>query len=300
MEPSARNAKFIFGEGKSLSLHLKLSSSLLSSVLKLLASTGCFPASTSLHSLTMVIMALSVIITPLLTEALTDIRQRMGWNYQGLDYCPVHSSPPHDHQVRHEAAAHRATVAHSTLRAASTLCSNHVSLSLDSVVVGWKAVLLATLKLPHAYHCFGFQDDLKRMPFYKAFHKKLPRPLPRLPLSKSAQVLSLLPSDNGLPIATLSLRRSRPFSNSTWELAGGVAHHTACKFIRVSGSELVQKRIAIGSSHGESGSGGGDSEVQRTTLELSNRLDGFYTKKLILGKFKKESGIDLGGDRLAI
>ncbi|KAJ2796532.1 26S proteasome regulatory subunit 8 [Coemansia helicoidea] len=86
-------------------------------------------------------------------------------------------------------------------------------------------------------------------------------------------------------------------------LARAVAHHTDCRFIRVSGSELVQKYIgegsrmvrelfvmarehapsiifmdeidSIGSSRGESGSGGGDSEVQRTMLELLNQLDGF-------------------------
>ena len=86
-------------------------------------------------------------------------------------------------------------------------------------------------------------------------------------------------------------------------LARAVAHHTDCQFIRVSGSELVQKYIgegsrmvrelfvmarehapsiifmdeidSIGSSRGESGSGGGDSEVQRTMLELLNQLDGF-------------------------
>merc|ERR1712025_1306635 len=85
-------------------------------------------------------------------------------------------------------------------------------------------------------------------------------------------------------------------------LARAVAHHTECTFIRVSGSELVQKFIgegsrmvrelfvmarehapsiifmdeidSIGSSRIESGSGG-DSEVQRTMLELLNQLDGF-------------------------
>ena len=84
-------------------------------------------------------------------------------------------------------------------------------------------------------------------------------------------------------------------------LARAVAHHTDCTFIRVSGSELVQKYIgegsrmvrelfvmarehapsiifmdevdSIGSARG--GSGGGDSEVQRTMLELLNQLDGF-------------------------
>lgn len=87
-------------------------------------------------------------------------------------------------------------------------------------------------------------------------------------------------------------------------LARAVAHHTDCRFIRVSGSELVQKYIgegsrmvrelfvmarehapsiifmdeidSIGSSRDSGGSGGGgDSEVQRTMLELLNQLDGF-------------------------
>lgn len=84
-------------------------------------------------------------------------------------------------------------------------------------------------------------------------------------------------------------------------LARAVAHHTDCTFIRVSGAELVQKYIGEGSrmvrelfvmareaapsiifmdeidSIGQSrgGSGGGDSEVQRTMLELLNQLDGF-------------------------
>lgn len=91
-------------------------------------------------------------------------------------------------------------------------------------------------------------------------------------------------------------------------LARAVAHHTECKFIRVSGSELVQKYIGEGSrmvrelfimarehapsiifmdeidSIGSSridggGSGGGDSEVQRTMLELLNQLDGFESTK---------------------
>ncbi|CAL5053594.1 unnamed protein product [Urochloa decumbens] len=86
-------------------------------------------------------------------------------------------------------------------------------------------------------------------------------------------------------------------------LARAVAHHTDCTFIRVSGSELVQKYIgegsrmvrelfvmarehapsiifmdeidSIGSARMGSGGGGGDSEVQRTMLELLNQLDGF-------------------------
>ncbi|XP_015760299.1 PREDICTED: 26S protease regulatory subunit 8-like [Acropora digitifera] len=91
-------------------------------------------------------------------------------------------------------------------------------------------------------------------------------------------------------------------------LARAVAHHTECTFIRVSGSELVQKFIgegarmvrelfvmarehapsiifmdeidSIGSSRLEGGSGG-DSEVQRTMLELLNQLDGFEATKNI-------------------
>merc|ERR1711974_145588 len=90
-------------------------------------------------------------------------------------------------------------------------------------------------------------------------------------------------------------------------LARAVAHHTECTFIRVSGSELVQKFIgegsrmvrelfvmarehapsiifmdeidSIGSSRVESGNG--DSEVQRTMLELLNQLDGFESTNKI-------------------
>ncbi|XP_034665345.1 26S proteasome regulatory subunit 8-like [Drosophila subobscura] len=90
-------------------------------------------------------------------------------------------------------------------------------------------------------------------------------------------------------------------------LARAVAHHTECTFIRVSGSELVQKFIgegsrmvrelfvmarehapsiifmdeidSIGSSRMETGRG--DSEVQRTMLELLNQLDGFEATKNI-------------------
>jgi len=92
-------------------------------------------------------------------------------------------------------------------------------------------------------------------------------------------------------------------------LARAVAHHTDCTFIRVSGSELVQKYIgegarmvrelfvmarehapsiifmdevdSIGSTRIESSGGGGDSEVQRTMLELLNQLDGFESTKNI-------------------
>nr|CAB63651.1 26S proteasome subunit 8 [Fagus sylvatica] len=92
-------------------------------------------------------------------------------------------------------------------------------------------------------------------------------------------------------------------------LARAVAHHTDCTFIRVSGSELVQKYIgegsrmvrelfvmarehapsiifmdeidSIGSARMESGSGNGDSEVQDHMLELLNQLDGFESIKQI-------------------
>ncbi|KAG5605540.1 hypothetical protein H5410_027032, partial [Solanum commersonii] len=92
-------------------------------------------------------------------------------------------------------------------------------------------------------------------------------------------------------------------------LARAVAHHTDCTFIRVSGSELVQKYIgegsrmvrelfvmarehapsiifmdeidSIGSARMESGNGNGDSEVQRTMLELLNQLDGFEASNKI-------------------
>lgn len=119
-------------------------------------------------------------------------------------------------------------------------------------------------------------------------------------------------------------------------LARAVAHHTDCKFIRVSGSELVQKYIgegsrmvrelfvmarehapsiifmdeidSIGSSRGESGSGGGDSEVQRTMLELLNQLDGFESTKNIkvimatnrIGGCNHGSGFELIADRLVL
>ena len=86
-------------------------------------------------------------------------------------------------------------------------------------------------------------------------------------------------------------------------LARAVAHHTDCCFIRVQGGELVQKYIGEGArmvrelfimarQHAPSiifmdeidSIGGqriegsrGDSEVQRTMLELLNQLDGFET-----------------------
>lgn len=91
-------------------------------------------------------------------------------------------------------------------------------------------------------------------------------------------------------------------------LARAVAHHTDCTFIRVSGSELVQKYIGEGSrmvrelfvmareaaptiifmdeidsigSTRQDGGKRGDSEVQRTMLELLAQLDGFESTQSI-------------------
>merc|ERR1719168_389020 len=90
-------------------------------------------------------------------------------------------------------------------------------------------------------------------------------------------------------------------------LARAVAHHTDCTFIRVSWTELVQKYIGEGArmvrelfimarekapsiifmdevdSIGGARQGGkrGDSEVQRTMLELLNQLDGFEPSQQI-------------------
>jgi len=92
-------------------------------------------------------------------------------------------------------------------------------------------------------------------------------------------------------------------------LARAVAFHSGCTFIRISGSELVQKYIgegsrmvrevffmakenspsiifmdevdSIGSSRNNTSNSGGDSEVQRTMLELLNQLDGFQANNNI-------------------
>jgi hypothetical protein len=112
-------------------------------------------------------------------------------------------------------------------------------------------------------------------------------------------------TDRYVALKYISNRVLKPGTGKTL-LARAVAHHTDCKFIRVSGSELVQKYIGEGSrmvrelfvmarehapsiifmdeidSIGSSrGGGGGDSEVQRTMLELLNQLDGFEATQSI-------------------
>uniref|UniRef100_A0A804P397 AAA+ ATPase domain-containing protein n=1 Tax=Zea mays TaxID=4577 RepID=A0A804P397_MAIZE len=112
-----------------------------------------------------------------------------------------------------------------------------------------------------------------------------------------------------LPIKHPELFESLGIAQPKTLLARAVAHHTDCTFIRVSGSELVQKYIgegsrmvrelfvmarehapsiifmdeidSIGSARMESGTGNGDSEVQRTMLELLNQLDGFEASNKI-------------------
>ncbi|CAB4055163.1 PSMC5 [Lepeophtheirus salmonis] len=66
-------------------------------------------------------------------------------------------------------------------------------------------------------------------------------------------------------------------------LARAVAHHTECTFIRVSGSELVQKFIGEGSRMPELNLEVGEEtrKFQRTMLELLNQLDGFEATKNI-------------------
>ena len=53
---------------------------------------------------------------------------------------------------------------------------------------------------------------------------------------------------------------------------------------------------SIGSSRGEGGSGGGDSEVQRTMLELLNQLDGFEGTKNIKVGYDQKLRCRLGTD----
>ena len=102
-------------------------------------------------------------------------------------------------------------------------------------------------------------------------------------------------------------------------LAKAVAHHTSATFLRVVGSELIQKYLgegpklvremfrvadehapsiifideidAIGTKRYDSTSGG-EKEIQRTMLELLNQLDGFDSRgdvKVIMATNKIES-----------
>ncbi|KAJ8643086.1 hypothetical protein MRB53_004834 [Persea americana] len=127
-------------------------------------------------------------------------------------------------------------------------------------------------------------------------------PSTRVALRNDSYVLHLILPSKGV------LLYGPPGTGKTL-LARAVAHHTDCTFIRVSGSELVQKYIgegsrmvrelfvmarehapsiifmdeidSIGSARMESGTGNGDSEVQRTMLELLNQLDGFEASNKI-------------------
>ncbi|XP_071699207.1 26S proteasome regulatory subunit 8 homolog B-like [Rutidosis leptorrhynchoides] len=77
-------------------------------------------------------------------------------------------------------------------------------------------------------------------------------------------------------------------------LARAVAHHTDSELVQKyigEGSRMVRELFvmarehdeidSIGSARMESGSGNGDSEVQRTMLELLNQLDGFEASNKI-------------------
>merc|ERR1712062_856384 len=55
-------------------------------------------------------------------------------------------------------------------------------------------------------------------------------------------------------------------------LAKAVANQTSATFLRVVGSELIQKYLGDGSNSG------GEREIQRTMLELLNQLDGFDSR----------------------
>ncbi|CAL1680075.1 unnamed protein product [Lasius platythorax] len=64
-------------------------------------------------------------------------------------------------------------------------------------------------------------------------------------------------------------------------LAKAVANQTSATFLRVVGSELIQKYLdeidAVGTKRYDSNSGG-EREIQRTMLELLNQLDGFDSR----------------------
>ncbi|BAM40666.1 26S proteasome ATPase subunit [Theileria orientalis strain Shintoku] len=130
----------------------------------------------------------------------------------------------------------------------------------------------------------GLQDQIKQVKEVIELPIKHPEIFDALGISQPKGVLLYGPPGTGKTL-----------------LARAVAHHTECTFIRVSGSELVQKYIGEGSrmvrelfvmarnhapsiifmdeidSIGSTRSEGsrGDSEVQRTMLELLSQLDGF-------------------------
>ncbi|KAF4518600.1 hypothetical protein B566_EDAN009849 [Ephemera danica] len=60
-------------------------------------------------------------------------------------------------------------------------------------------------------------------------------------------------------------------------LAKAVANQTSATFLRVVGSELIQKYLVMGTKRYDSNSGG-EREIQRTMLELLNQLDGFDSR----------------------
>jgi len=153
--------------------------------------------------------------------------------------------------------------------------------------------LMMVEKVPDATYDMigGLEDQIKEIKEVIELPIKQPELFEALGISQPKGVLLFGPPGTGKTL-----------------LARAVAHHTECTFIRVSGSELVQKYIgegarmvrelfvmarehapsiifmdeidSIGSSRGDSGSGS-DSEVQRTMLELLNQLDGFEATKSI-------------------
>ena len=158
----------------------------------------------------------------------------------------------------------------------------------------------------------GLQKQIKEIKEVIELPVKHPELFDALGIAQPKGVLLYGPPGKTLNILSLGMNAHYLFlvylGTGKTLLARAVAHHTECTFIRVSGSELVQKFIgegsrmvrelfvmarehapsiifmdeidSIGSTRLESGSGG-DSEVQRTMLELLNQLDGFEATKNI-------------------
>ena len=158
----------------------------------------------------------------------------------------------------------------------------------------------------------GLQKQIKEIKEVIELPVKHPELFDALGIAQPKGVLLYGPPGKTLNIQSLGMNAYYLFlvylGTGKTLLARAVAHHTECTFIRVSGSELVQKFIgegsrmvrelfvmarehapsiifmdeidSIGSTRLESGSGG-DSEVQRTMLELLNQLDGFEATKNI-------------------